>query len=104
MAYRRLRARLWLEHYGLFPRGKLAFFTLYVLGLDLLLLVIQQSAGAARGSFANSLSGWTIFLTLFAFVLATVLGVRPPTSARDGTGPRCQHRGTGAGGHPPERS
>src|SRR4051812_792750 len=76
MAYRRLRARLWLEHYGLFPRGKLAFFTLYVLGLDLLLLVIQQSAGAARSSFANSLSGWTIFLTLFAFVLATVLGVR----------------------------
>jgi sigma-B regulation protein RsbU (phosphoserine phosphatase) len=76
MAYRRLRARLWLEHYGLFPRGKLAFFTLYVLGLDLLLLVIQQIAGAARSSFANSLSVWTIFLTLLAFVLATVLGVR----------------------------
>jgi phosphoserine phosphatase RsbU/P len=76
MTSRRLRTRLWLEHYGIFPRGKLAFFTLYVLGLDLLLLVIQQSAGAARSSFANSLSGWTIFLTLFAFVLATVLGVR----------------------------
>ena len=31
MTSRRLRARLWLENYGLFPRGRLAFFTLYVL-------------------------------------------------------------------------
>ena len=37
MRSRVLRARLWLDHYGLFPRGKLAFFALYVLGLDLLL-------------------------------------------------------------------
>lgn len=73
MNSRLLRARVWLEHKGLFPRGKLAFFTVYVLGLDLLLLVIQQIAGAVRSSYADSLTGWIIFLTIFALVLLLLL-------------------------------
>jgi sigma-B regulation protein RsbU (phosphoserine phosphatase) len=76
MTSRRLRARLWLEHYGVFPRSRLAFFTLYVLGLDLLLLLIQEIAGNAHSSYANTLSGWTIFITLFALVPLTVLLAR----------------------------
>ena len=34
-----LNLRLWLEARGLFPKGKLAFLTCYLLGLDLLLFV-----------------------------------------------------------------
>ncbi len=76
MASRVLRARLWLEQQGLFPRGKLAFFTLYVLGLDVLLLLVQKTAQALRSSYASSLTGWTIFLSLLAVVLVIVLGAR----------------------------
>src|SRR5579864_8841680 len=76
MAYRRLRARLWLEHYGLFPRGRLAFFTLYVLALDLLLLIVQQVGGLLRRSFGSSLTGWIILLTLLGLGFLAVLSVR----------------------------
>jgi phosphoserine phosphatase RsbU/P len=71
-----LRARLWLEHNGLFPRGKLAFFTLYVLALDLLLLVIEAIAGALGSSYGNSLTGWIVFLTILAFTLILILAAR----------------------------
>jgi phosphoserine phosphatase RsbU/P len=76
MNTRLLHARLWLEHNGLFPRGKLAFFTLYVLGLDLLLLVIQEIAGTFRSSYAHSLTGWIIFLTSLSIVLLLLLAAR----------------------------
>jgi sigma-B regulation protein RsbU (phosphoserine phosphatase) len=76
MHSRVLRARVWLEHNGLYPRGKLAFFTLYVLGLDLLLLLIEEIAGALGSAYAETLRGWTIFLTLFAIVLFIVLLAR----------------------------
>src|SRR4051794_8062318 len=72
----RLRARLWLEHHGLFPRGKLAFFALYVIGIDLLLLVIEKVRGLFRSTVATSLTGWIIVLTLLALVLLGILGVR----------------------------
>jgi phosphoserine phosphatase RsbU/P len=75
-----LRARLWLEHNGLFPRGKLAFFTLYVLGLDVLLLAIEKVAGTFRSSFGSSLSGWVIFLTLLGMGLLGTLAVRSVSS------------------------
>ncbi|HKW17338.1 MAG TPA: SpoIIE family protein phosphatase [Terriglobales bacterium] len=74
MNRRLLHARVWLEHKGLFPRGKLSFFTLYVLGLDLLLLIIQQIAGALGSSYAAALTGWIIFLTIFAMVLLLLVG------------------------------
>ena len=76
MPSRRLRARLWLEHHGLFPRGRLAFFTLYVLAIDLLLLVVEEVGGMFRGGFGSSLTGWVILLTLLALVLLSILGMR----------------------------
>jgi sigma-B regulation protein RsbU (phosphoserine phosphatase) len=76
MTSRRLRARLWLEQYGLFPRGRLAFFTLYVLAVDLLLLLIQQVGGMFRPSFGTSLTGWVILLTLLGLGLLAVLSGR----------------------------
>lgn len=76
MTSRRLRARLWLEHYGLFPRGRLAFFTLYVLVLDLLLLIIEEAGGMFRSSFGSSLTGWVVLLTLLGLGLLAVLSMR----------------------------
>ncbi|MCU1272027.1 MAG: serine phosphatase [Acidobacteriaceae bacterium] len=76
MHSRLLRARVWLDHNGLFPRGKLSFFTLYVLALDLLLLVIEKVVGMFRGSVGASLSGWIIFLTLLSFALLSLLAAR----------------------------
>jgi len=80
MHSRLLNARLWLEHNGLFPRGKLSFFTLYVLALDLLLLVIEKIVGMFRSSPGTSLSGWIIFLTLLSFVLLSLLAARTVSS------------------------
>jgi phosphoserine phosphatase RsbU/P len=80
MTSRRLRARLWLEHYGLFPRGRLAFFTLYVLALDLLLLMVQTIGGLFRGSFGSSLTGWVVLLTLLGAGLLAVLLARRVSS------------------------
>jgi sigma-B regulation protein RsbU (phosphoserine phosphatase) len=76
MTSRRLRARLWLEHYGLFPRSRLTFFTLYALGLDVLLLIVQQIARSVRSAYASSLTGWAIFVTLLAAALLIILMVR----------------------------
>ncbi|HUK46845.1 MAG TPA: SpoIIE family protein phosphatase [Terriglobales bacterium] len=71
-----IRSRLWLEQRGLFPRGKLAFFTVYVLGLDLLLFAIDRIVGSFRTSYTSSLIGWVVFLTLLGFVLLSILGAR----------------------------
>jgi len=76
MDRRWLRARLWMDHHGLFPRGKLSFFTLYVLALDLLLLLIAALVGVLRPARGNSLDGWIAFLTLLLFVLSLVLAAR----------------------------
>src|SRR5581483_11459449 len=76
MQTRLLRARLWLEHNGLLPRGKLSFFALYVLGLDLLLLVIQAVARALHSGYAASLTGWIIFLTILTLALLVLLAAR----------------------------
>src|SRR6202035_1516297 len=64
----------------LFPRGKLSFFTLYVLSLDLLLLVIEKVVGMFRGSAGTSLGGWIVFLTLLSFALLSVLAARMVSS------------------------
>ncbi|MGH9514979.1 MAG: PP2C family protein-serine/threonine phosphatase [Terriglobales bacterium] len=76
MTSRRLRARLWLEHYGLFPRSRLAFFTLYVLVLALLLLIVEEACGLFRSSFGRSLTGWVVLLTLLGLGLVGVLSLR----------------------------
>jgi sigma-B regulation protein RsbU (phosphoserine phosphatase) len=76
MSARLLQVRLWLEARGLFPRGKLAYVTLYLLALDVLLLVIERLAGLFRGSFADYLGGWVVFLTVVVSALGCVLGAR----------------------------
>src|SRR6266496_1293138 len=76
MSARLLQVRLWLEARGLFPRGKLAYVTLYLLALDVLLLVIERLAGLFRGSFADYVGGWVVFLTVVVFALGCVLGAR----------------------------
>jgi sigma-B regulation protein RsbU (phosphoserine phosphatase) len=76
MNSRLLQARLWLEGKGLFPRGRMAFFALYVLGLDLLLCVIKLVTQAFHSSYGSSLTGWIIFLSALAVVLLSILGSR----------------------------
>jgi len=76
MRPRLLQSRLWLEKNDLFPRGKLAFVTLYLLALDVLLVLIEKVAGLFHGSFAASLGGWTLFLSVIVGTFACVLGAR----------------------------
>jgi sigma-B regulation protein RsbU (phosphoserine phosphatase) len=68
--------RVWLERNGLSPKGKLAFMTWYLFGLDLLLFAIQKVAALFRSSFGQSLTGWIIFLSLIVIVFLTVLAAR----------------------------
>ena len=70
------QTRAWLLKNGLFPRGKLAFITWYLLGLDALLFVIEKVGGIFRSSFGKSLGGWMIFLSLLVVVLGGVLASR----------------------------
>jgi phosphoserine phosphatase RsbU/P len=68
--------RGWLLRNGLFPKGKLAFITWYLLGLDVLLFVVQAVAGIFHGSFGKSLGGWIIFLSLIVIIFFGVLAAR----------------------------
>src|SRR5690242_5994041 len=76
MNSRLLQVRLWLEDKDLFPRGKLAFFALYLLGVDLLLSVIKAVSRALHSTYGSSLTGWIIFLTALAAVMLSILGAR----------------------------
>ena len=76
MRSRLLALRLWLETYGFFPEGKLAFLTLYLLALELLLIIVQKIAGLVRSSYGDYLSGWIIFLGLVAAALILALAMR----------------------------
>ena len=58
------------------PKGKLAFLTWYLFGLDLLLFAIQRVAGLFRSSFGQSLGGWIIFLSVIVIVFLAVLAAR----------------------------
>src|SRR5260370_37722540 len=76
MRSRLLNLRLWLEKNGLFPKGKLAFITWYLLGLDLVLFVIQKAAGLFRSSFGKYLTGWVGFLSGVGIALFCVLAAK----------------------------
>jgi len=71
---RQFRARLIAN--GLFPKGKLALITWYLLGLDVLLFAVQAVAGIFHGSFGKSLGGWIIFLSLIVIIFFGVLAAR----------------------------
>lgn len=69
MRSRFLTARLWLERNGLFPHGRLAVVTCYLLALDLLLFIVQKVIAAVRGTPGGYLGGWVIFLSIVTLAL-----------------------------------
>lgn len=59
------------------PRTRLARFTLYLAGIDLLLMVLERILRLANLPYAASpLSGWTSFITFVVFVLFLFLALR----------------------------
>lgn len=76
MASRRLQLRLWLEDNGLFPRGRLALITAYLLALDVFIFLLQKLAIAAGWKFGEYLGGWVIFLSLVLIGCLIVLAKR----------------------------
>jgi phosphoserine phosphatase RsbU/P len=76
MRSRFLNLRLWLERYGLFPQGRLAFIAWYFFGLDILLVFVQKVADLLHRPFGNYLNGWIVFLSLVVIVLFSVIAGR----------------------------
>ena len=59
-----------------YPRSRLARFTLYIVGTDLLLYIAQQLFVLAHASAAVSLGGWITLLTFVGAVLVLLLLVQ----------------------------
>jgi sigma-B regulation protein RsbU (phosphoserine phosphatase) len=76
MRSRFLHLRLWLEHNGLFPRGRLAVVTTYLFALDLVLFAVQEIAVLFHRSSGAYLRGWVTFLSLVAIGCLLVLANR----------------------------
>ena len=72
--YRYLRFRI--AQAGLFPASKLAWAAWYVLGIDLLLVIVQTTCSVFKWKFGESLAGWVTFLTLVATVLFSIVALR----------------------------
>lgn len=68
--------RPWLEMNGLFPKGRLALITLYLLGLDVILYLLDRTTGLARSPWGRNLGGWIIFLSAVIVALFCVLAAR----------------------------
>src|SRR5215469_8694465 len=68
-----LQLRLWLETHGLYPKGRLAFISWYLFGLNILLVLVQRVATVLHKPFGIYLSGWIVFLSLVTVVLFSVL-------------------------------
>jgi phosphoserine phosphatase RsbU/P len=68
--------RHWLEKNSLFPKGRLAFVAWYLLGLDVLLVVVEVVAGLIRSSYGQYLSGWIVFLSIIVVALFCALAAR----------------------------
>lgn len=76
MRSRSLSLRLWLERNGLFPRGRLALITCYVLGLDIFLYLLQKLAESLHGRWGDFLGFWMDLLSISVIILLLVLGRR----------------------------
>jgi len=76
MRSRLLHLRFWLEQNGLRPKGRLAFITWYLVGLDVLLFLVQKLAHVFHKPFGDYLSAWIIFLSLVVVVLFFVMAAR----------------------------
>ena len=59
---------------GLLPQSRLAYFTLLMLGIELLLIGVQWLLSRSGG--APTIAGWIALLTLVNVVLFAVLGIR----------------------------
>ena len=71
-----LQFRLWLEKYGLYPRGRLDFIAWYLFSLDVLLVIVQRIASVLHKSFGNYLNVWIVFLSAVVIVLFCVITAR----------------------------
>jgi phosphoserine phosphatase RsbU/P len=71
-----LHLRLKLEEWGVMPTSKVAMIAWYLLGLDLLLLILHKLLGILKSSWGESLGGWVSFLTFVVAVLFLFLAVR----------------------------
>lgn len=65
-----------LRDMGLWPETRVAWASLYVLALDLLLFAVQLATSRARPRISASLGGWVTFLSVLAIVLLAVVGIR----------------------------
>ena len=72
--YRHLK--FWLSQKGVWPSGKLALVAWYLLGLNLVLFLAQQTLAAFRSSYGASLGGWVTFLSLVVILLFAILAFR----------------------------
>jgi sigma-B regulation protein RsbU (phosphoserine phosphatase) len=61
---------------GLWPETRIAWASLYVLALDLLLFAVQLATRRIRPRISSSLGGWIIFLSILAILLFSALGLR----------------------------
>lgn len=76
MRSRLVQLRLWLEGHGLWPRGRLAVITCYLLALDIFIFLLQELAGSQHWSFGDYLGGWVTFLSLVVIICLLVLAKR----------------------------
>src|SRR5262252_4369112 len=74
VSYRHLK--FWLIQKGVWPSGKLALVAWYLLGLNLVLFLAQQTLAAFGSSYGASLGGWVTFLSLVVILLFAILVFR----------------------------
>src|ERR1035441_3673219 len=65
-----------LRDKGVWPRSWVAWASLYALGLDLLLFLVQLLTRRASPAISESLVGWVTFLSGLAIVLLAIAGFR----------------------------
>lgn len=68
--------RFWLAQARLLPEGRLARFSLFLLGLDAVLFLLQRTLARFNVSFGTSLGGWVSFLSFVVIVLYLVIAIR----------------------------
>lgn len=67
----------YLAAHGLLPRRRVSWFTVYLAGVEAVLLLVKYVLQAANaGAAAKALGGWTGFLGFVLFILVLLLGIR----------------------------
>ena len=65
-----------LRHKGVWPESRVAWASIYVVALDVLLFAVQLATRSARPGISASLGGWVIFLSVLAIIFLAILGFR----------------------------